>query len=173
MDGGMRREKQMEMERCFTCEVRSYLSTGTAGAAALPQLLRHFVLLSHRHTHSRSHTSSHMRAQFLTVLTPPPGCFLSDPSSFKHPSLSSGFPSLPLHHLPSYSWFLQQENYLELFLTSFLSLPSHACLGSPTCLLHLIAVFAWAVSTRLHTLAALTLIPEKKERMCNLGTPAR
>lgn len=57
----------------------------TAAAAALPRLLRQFVLLSHTGTH----TSSHMRSLHPPVLIPP---------SFHHllyairPSFRSGFP---------------------------------------------------------------------------------
>lgn len=70
-------DQRWRVER-FTCEMRSYPCTETTGAAALPRLLRHFVLLSHTHTHTvarslaRSHTSSHMRSPLLSVIIPPP-----------------------------------------------------------------------------------------------------
>lgn len=103
-------ENRAAGERCFTCEARNYLSTVTTAAAApaLPQLLRHFVLLSHTDTHSLTHTSSHMRSPSLSVLIPPPPpslyCFLSN-----DPSLLSSFvvcyisPLLALsQHLPTF-----------------------------------------------------------------------
>lgn len=89
------------------------MSTVTAAAAAaLPQLLRHFVLLSHTHTHTpslaRSHTPphTHLLTHALSVFSfnPPLSPGLSTafspliPPSFHHllsaihPSLSSGFP---------------------------------------------------------------------------------
>lgn len=61
MPGQKRKEKEAD-ERRFTWEVRSCSPTGTA--AALPRLLRHFVLLSYTpslppsHTHLLTHALS-------------------------------------------------------------------------------------------------------------------
>lgn len=75
-------------ERCFTCEARNYLSTVTTAAApALPQLLRHFVLLSHTDTLAHTHLLTHA---------------LSVSVSFNPPCLSIAFsPVIPpsFHHL--------------------------------------------------------------------------
>lgn len=56
MPGQKRKEKEAD-ERRFTWEVRSCSPTGTA--AALPRLLRHFVLLSYTHSLARSLPPSH------------------------------------------------------------------------------------------------------------------
>lgn len=56
MPGQKRKEKEAD-ERRFTWEVRSCSPTGTA--AALPRLLRHFVLLSYTRSLARSLPPSH------------------------------------------------------------------------------------------------------------------
>lgn len=56
MPGQKRKEKEAD-ERRFTWEVRSCSPTGTA--AALPRLLRHFVLLSYTRSLARSLAPSH------------------------------------------------------------------------------------------------------------------
>lgn len=57
-----RKEKEAD-ERRFTWEVRSCSPTGTA--AALPRLLRHFVLLSYTHSLPPSHT--HLLTHALSI----------------------------------------------------------------------------------------------------------
>lgn len=78
MPGQKRKEKEAD-ERRFTWEVRSCSPTGTA--AALPRLLRHFVLLSYTRSLARSlphtHTSSHMRSPSLSALILQPSAHLS------------------------------------------------------------------------------------------------
>lgn len=102
-------------ERCFTCEARSYSSTVTTAAAALPRLLRHFVLLSHTHSLSRTHLLTHALSVSVRFNPPSPSLSLSRslstafsliiPPAFHHllsvihPSLSSGFPPSLSQHL--------------------------------------------------------------------------
>lgn len=67
MPGQKRKEKEAD-ERRFTWEVRSCSPTGTA--AALPRLLRHFVLLSYTRSlaPSLTHTPPHTCALHLCQL---------------------------------------------------------------------------------------------------------
>lgn len=74
MPGQKRKDKEAD-ERRFTWEVRSCSPTGTA--AALPRLLRHFVLLSYTPSLPHTHTSSHMRSPSLSALILPPSAHLS------------------------------------------------------------------------------------------------
>lgn len=62
MPGQKRKEKEAD-ERRFTWEVRSCSPTGTA--AALPRLLRHFVLLSYTRSLPPSHT--HLLTHALSI----------------------------------------------------------------------------------------------------------
>lgn len=154
--GRKRKEKEAD-ERRFTWEVRSCSPTGTA--AALPRLLRHFVLLSYTRSlapslpHTDTHTSSHMRSPSLSVLILPPSAHLSillSLSLFKPPSffsplhfffccmsplLAPGFSSLSQHLTISRSDFWQPRSCSkitapELLRSLFLS---HAHLSPLTC----------------------------------------
>lgn len=64
MPGQKRKEKEAD-ERRFTWEVRSCSPTGTA--AALPRLLRHFVLLSYTRSLPPSLTHTHLLTHALSI----------------------------------------------------------------------------------------------------------
>lgn len=152
---GQKRKEKAADERRFTWEVRSCSPTGTA--AALPRLLRHFVLLSYTRSlapslpHTDTHTSSHMRSPSLSVLILPPlpisassSLSVFKPLSFfpphfffccMSPLLAPGFSSLSQHLTISRSDFWQPRSCSKITAPELLRSPflSHAHLSPLTC----------------------------------------